>query len=190
VKVKSHPDYERMLAAMQLLLPHAVSLRKVCYRCVTTSFAHDIVSGEGARNFGGRWNPVDSFRTVYLSNAPETALQEFLARARRLNWPDHKSLPMVMAGVEVKVGRVLDLSIQAVAAALEPFLTAEKVHWRTIQSRREAASQALGRAAREAGCQGLIAASSQVQDGTNIVLFPDTLESHDKLSAPKLKVIT
>jgi RES domain-containing protein len=58
VKVKSHPDYERMLAAMKLLLPHAASFRKVCYRCAVTSFAHEIVSGEGARLFGGRWNPV------------------------------------------------------------------------------------------------------------------------------------
>jgi RES domain-containing protein len=189
MKVKPHPDYDRMLGAIKLLLPHAVSFKHVCYRCVVTSFAQEIISGEGARIFGGRWNPLESFPTVYLSDTPETALLEFLARARRMKWPDHKSLPMVMAGVDARVRCLLDLRLPAVEAVIEPFLAVETVHWRTIQSRREAASQAIGRAAREAGCQGLMAASQQVRDATNIVLFPDTLDSHDKLSAPKLKVI-
>ena len=119
---------------------------------------HEIASGEGARIHGGRWNPMGSFRAVYLSDSPETALQEYLARARRMKWPDHKSLPMVMAGIGVKASRILDLTQPELAPAIEVFLKGKKMHWRSIQDRREAASQAIGRAARSAGFQGLLAA--------------------------------
>jgi RES domain-containing protein len=186
---KPHPNYGRILQAVNALSAHARPLIGAWYRCVETSFAHEIISGEGARKHGARWNPIGSFCTVYLSDTPETALQEYLARARRMKWPDHKSLPMVMAGVEVSVRRVLDLSVPEVAAVIEPLLKAERLHWRSIQSRREAMSQAIGRAARESGFQGLIAASQQVKGGLNLVLFPDKLGRPDKLSAPKLKMV-
>ena len=175
---------------MKSLQPHAKPMASVWYRCVETSFAHEIISGEGARLHGGRWNPLGSFRAVYLSDSPETALQEYLARARRMKWPDHKSLPMVMAGIGVKASRVLDVTNPATAKVLEVFLKAEKAHWRSIQSRREAISQALGRAARAAGIQGLVALSQQVSDGKNIVLFPDQFGRRDRLTAPKLQVVS
>jgi len=187
--IKPHPNYSRILLAVNSLTAHAQALNSVWYRCVETSFAHEIISGEGARMHGGRWNPIGSFRAVYLSDAPETALREYLARARRMKWPDHKSLPMVMAGVEVKVRRVLDLRVPEVLATVEPLLKAERLHWRSIQSRRETVSQAIGRAVREAGLQGLLAVSQQVKAGLNLVLFPDKFGRHDKLSAPKLKVL-
>jgi RES domain-containing protein len=188
--VKPHPNHRRILAAVKSLATHAAALAGVWYRCVETSFPHEIISGEGARTHGGRWNPLGSFRTVYLSASPETALQEYLARARRMKWPDHKSLPMVMAGVEVSTSRILDLRLPEVAAGIAPILTAEKQEWRLIQARREAASQAVGRAVREAGLQGLLAASQQVTGGTNLIVFPDKLRRRDKLSAPKLKAVS
>lgn len=186
---KPHPNYSRILSAVKPLAAHARLLNGVWYRCVETSFAHEIISGEGAREHGARWNPVGSFRTVYLSDTPETALQEYLARARRMKWPDHQSLPMMMAGVEVNVRRVLDLRVSEVAAVIEPLLKAERQHWRSIQSKREAMSQAIGRATREAGLQGLFAPSQQVNGGLNLVLFPDKLSRLDRLSAPNLKVL-
>jgi RES domain-containing protein len=180
-------NYSRILATVKSVARHAQSLTGVWYRCVETSFTHEIVSGEGARLHGGRWNPLGSFRTVYLSDSPETALQEYFARARRMKWPDHQSLPMVMAGVEVTAGRILDLRLPEVAAEIAPLLNAEKQEWRFIQARREAASQAVGRAVREAGLPGLLAASQQVVGGTNLILFPDRLGRRDQLSAPRLK---
>ena len=187
--IKPHLNYSRILLAVTALAWHARPLSGVWYRCVETSFAHEIISGEGARTHGARWNPVGSFRTVYLSDTPESALQEYLARARRMKWPDHQSLPMVMAGVEVNVRRILNLQEPEVAAVMEPLLKAERQHWRSIQSRCEAVSQAVGRAARETGLQGLLAPSQQVKAGLNLVLFPDKLGRPDKLSAPKLKVL-
>ncbi len=186
---KPHPNYDRILGAVSSLVAHASPVSGVWYRCVETSFAHEIISGEGARTHGARWNPIGSFRTVYLSATPETALEEYLARARRMKWPDHKSLPMVMAGVEVRARRILDLRVAEVAAVIDPLLKAERQHWRSIQSRREAVSQAISRAARESGLQGLLAASQQVKDGLNLILFPDKFGRHDQLSAPKLKMV-
>jgi RES domain-containing protein len=186
--VKPHPNYERILLVVKPLAAHASSLRGVWYRCVETSFAHEICTGEGARLHGARWNPIGAFRAVYLSDSPETALQEYLARVRRMKWPDHKSLPMVMAGVEVSVRRVLDLRASPVAKVIEPLLKSERPHWRTIQSVREAMSQAIGRAARESELHGLIARSQQVKGGHNLILFPETFGRPDKLSVPKLKV--
>lgn len=189
MSVKPHPDYPAILAVLESLLSHAKHLDAIWYRCVETSFASQIVAGEGARQHGGRWNAIASFPTVYLSDSPETALQEYLARARRMKWPDHRSLPMVMAAIEVKAGKVLDLAIPSVATALDTFLESEKAHWRSIQARREAVSQAIGRAAREAGFLGLIAPSQQVSGARNAVLFPDRFGRRDRLSAPNLKAI-
>lgn len=189
MSVKPHPNYSRILTTVKSLAVRGRALTGVWYRCVETSFAHEIVSGEGARTHGARWNPLGSFRTVYLSDSPETALQEYFARARRMKWPDHKSLPMVTAGVEVSASRILDLRSPEVAAEIAPILNAERQEWRRIQDQREAASQAVGRAIREAGLQGLLAASQQVAGGTNLVLFPDRLGRRDKLSAPKLKAV-
>lgn len=187
--VSPHPKYSEVLAAIKSLLPHSKLMTGVWYRCVETSFAHELISGEGARIHGGRWNPLGSFCAVYLSGSPETALQEYLARSRRMKWPDHQSLPMVMAGVVVKASRVLDTTNPSIAKLLEVFLKSEKAHWRSIQSQREAASQALGRAARAAGIQGIIYLSQQIPRGKNIVLFPDQLGPRDRLTAPKLQVV-
>jgi RES domain-containing protein len=189
METKPHPNYSRILGAVKPLAAHARHLSGVWYRCVETSFAHEIISGEGARVHGARWNPVGSFRTVYLSDTPETPLEEYLARARRMKWPDHKSLPMVMAGVEVNVRRILDLRVPGVAAVIAPLLKTERQHWRSIQSRREAMPQAIGRAAMESGLQGLLTTSQQVKGGLTLVLFPDKLGRHDQLSAPKLKMM-
>jgi RES domain-containing protein len=187
MQIKPHPNYSRIALAVKSLEFHGQPLSGIWYRCVEASFANEIISGQGARMHGGRWNPIGSFRTVYLSNTPESALQEFLARARRMKWPDHKSLPMVMAAVEVNVRRVLDLRVREVSAVIAPLLKAERAHWRSVQSRREAVSQAIGRALCEAGFQGLVVSSQQVKAGTNLVLFRDNLGRQDKLSAPKLK---
>jgi RES domain-containing protein len=183
-------SYRRLLSAVKPLVPHGRPLNGVWYRCVETSFAHEIISGEGARLHGGRWNPAGSFRTVYLSDTPETALEEYLSRARRMKWPDHRSLPMVMAGVQVSVRRILDLRLPEVASVLDPLLKADRQHWRAIQSKREAMSQAIGRAARDAGLQGLLAASQQATGGMNLVVFPDKLGPEDHISSPRLKVVT
>jgi hypothetical protein len=79
---------------------------------------------------------------------------------------------MVMAGIKVRVSNLLDLTEAEVTAVVEPFLTAEKIHWRAIQDRREAVSQAIGRAAEVVCFSGLIVPSQALPGSRNIVIFP------------------
>jgi hypothetical protein len=190
MKPGSHPDYKKLVEALRALRGLAAPYSATLYRCVETAFAHDFGSGKGAQFHGGRWNPKGAFPAVYLCDSPETALAEYLARVRRMRLPDARALPMVMAAVETRVTSALDLDSPKVAAVVRPFLALEKIHWRAIQNRREAASQAIGRALHQLGVRALLSTSQARSSGRTIVLFPDRFTSRDRLSAPSLKILT
>jgi RES domain-containing protein len=187
--IKAHPDYDEIKQAIQKLARKGQSFTGVCYRCTEPQFAEQIVSGLGSQLHGARWTPKNSFPTVYLCETVEAALQEYLARGRRMKLPDHKSLPMVMAWVKVKSTNLLDTTNQEVAAVITPLLATDKIHWRAIQDRREAVSQAIGRAIKEVCFSGLISPSQATPGGRNIVIFPQKLTPPESLSAPALKPI-
>ena len=187
--IKPHPDYDEIKQAIQKLARKGRSFSGFCYRCTEPQFADQIVSGLGSQLHGARWTPKNSFPTVYLCETVEAALQEYLARARRMRIPDHKSLPMVMAWMKVKATNLLVTTDAEVAAIINPFLATDKIHWCAIQNRREAVSQAIGRAIKEVCFSGLIAPSQALPTGRNIVIFPQGLTASDSLSAPALKPI-
>lgn len=187
--IKLHPDYDEIKQAIQKLARKTRSFSGVCYRCTEPQFADQIVSGLGSQLHGARWTPKNSFPTVYLCETVEAALQEYLARARRLKLPDHKSLPMVMAWVKVKAANLLDTTDAEIAAVVNPLLATDKIHWRAIQDRREAVSQAIGRAIKEVCFSGLIAPSQAMPGGRNIIIFPQKLTASESLSAPALKPV-
>jgi RES domain-containing protein len=187
--VKPHPNFSAIKEALQQLTKQGKSFSRVCYRCTEPQFADQFVSGLGSQLHGARWTPKNSFPTVYLCETAEAALQEYLARGRRLKLPDHKSLPMVMLWIKVRTINLLDTTEAEVAAVVNPLLGTEKIHWRAIQDRREAVSQAVGRAIMEAGFSGLIAPSQASPDTRNIVVFPQNLTSAEGLGAPILRPI-
>ena len=184
---KPHPDFEEIKQAVARLSKKGKSFSGVCYRCTEPQFVDQIVSGLGSQLHGARWTPKNSFPTVYLCESVAAALQEYLARGRRMKLPDYKSLPMVMAWVKVKTANLLDTTDAEIAAVINPLLEKDKIHWRAIQGRREAASQAVGRAIREVCFSGLIAPSQALPGGKNIIIFPQKLTPADSLSAPALK---
>ena len=100
---------------------------------------------------------------------------------------DHKALPMIMAWVKVRAATLLDTTDAEVAAVINPLLAMDKIHWRAIQDRREAVSQAIGRAIHEVCFSGLIAPSQALSGGKIIVIFPKKLKSPETVSAPSLK---
>ncbi|MDB6020716.1 MAG: hypothetical protein JWQ04_573 [Pedosphaera sp.] len=185
--VKAHPKFDEIKQALKTVFKKGRPFSAVCYRCIEPKFANQIVSGLGSQIHGGRWNPKNSFPAVYLCETAEAALQEFLARGRRLKLADHKSLPMVMAWVKVKVLNMLDTTNTEVATAISPFFEAEKIHWRAIQDRREAISQAIGRAAHGLRFSGLITPSQASPGSRNIIIFPRNLTESEVLGAPSLK---
>jgi RES domain-containing protein len=184
-RMKAHPQFERIREKITTFA--GLSYSGVCYRCTEPKYAGEIVSGMGSQLYGARWTPKGSFPTVYLCESPEAALQEFLARGRRMKIPDHKALPMVMAGVTMKVDRILDASVPEIQEVIQHFLAEEKEHWRAIQDRREAVSQAIGRAAHEICFSGLIVPSQALGGDQNLVIFPKKLRPGDVLSTPKIE---
>ena len=184
---KSHPDFDEIKHAVATLRKKARSISGVCYRCTEPQFARQILSGLGSQLYGGRWTPKDSFPTVYLCESIEAAVQEYLARGRKMRLPDHKSLPMLIAGVKVKAANLLDTTEVDIATVINPLLAKDKIHWRAIQDRREAVSQAIGRALNEICFSGLIAPSQALPGGKSIIIFPRKLTPPDSLSALALK---
>src|SRR2546425_4173644 len=185
--IKPHPDFDEIKQAVATLSKKGNSFSGVCYRCTEPQFTDQIVSGLGSQLHGARWTPKTSFPTVYLCESVEAALQEYFARARRMKLPDYKSLPMVMAWVKVKTANLLDTTHAQIAAVINPFLEKDKIHWRAIQDRREAVSQAVGRAIKEVCFSGLIAPSQASPGRRIIVIFPKKLKAPEALSAPSLK---
>ena len=94
-----------------------------------------------------------------------------------------------MAWIKVKAVNLFDTTDAEVAFLINPFLATDKIHWRAIQDRREAVSQAIGRAANEICFSGLIAASQASRGRRIIVIFPQKLGASEILSAPSLKRI-
>src|SRR5438034_8398062 len=175
--IKAHPHFHEIKHAVQKLSEKGKPFSGVCYRCTEPRFAGQIISGLGSQLHGARWTPKNSFPTVYLCETTEAALQGYLARSRRMRLPDHKALPMVMAWIKVKAANLLDTTEAEVAAVINPFLATDKIHWRAIQDRREAASQTIGRAIHEVCCSGLIAASQASTGSKNIIIFPKKLKA-------------
>jgi len=187
--IKPHPDFDEIKQVLATLSKKGKSFSAICYRCTEPQFADQIVSGLGSQLHGARWTPKHSFATVYLCGSVEAALHEYLARGRRMQLPDYKSLPMVMAWVKVKAANLLDITDAEIGAVINSLLQKDKIQWRAIQDRREAVSQAVGRALKEICFSGLIAPSQALPGGKNIIIFPRKLTPADSLSAPALKPI-
>ena len=185
--IKAHPHFDEIKQAVEKLSKKGKPFSAICYRCTEPQFAGQIISGLGSQLQGARWTPKNSFPTVYLCETTEAALQEYLARSRRMRLPDHRSLPMVMAWIKVKAANLLDTTDAEIAAVTNPFLATDKIHWRAIQDRREAVSQAIGRAIHEVCFSGLIAPTQASPGSRIIVIFPKKLKTPEKLSAPRLK---
>jgi RES domain-containing protein len=85
----------------------AGELQGVFYRHVAVR--RDPRSGLGARINGGRWNPPESFSTLYLADSVETVAREFLRIARRQGVRPEDFLPRDLYTFEVQLEAVVDL---------------------------------------------------------------------------------
>jgi RES domain-containing protein len=112
---------------------------------------------------------------VYGAVVPETAVSEFLARARRLGLPLGPVLPAVLASFEVALERALDLTDRATLAALglspDDLATELALAWEASDG--ETLGQRLGAAAFEGGRDGLVVPSAAAPGRINVAVFPD-----------------
>jgi RES domain-containing protein len=165
---------------MERCLSLAVTWSGTVYRSTSPKYASrdDLATGAGAKAAGGRWNAPGSFHTIYAALEPETALAEALAHFRRFRISLSSAMPRVLAALEVKLNRVLDLRIGVVRNTLrvaQARLSAEQ-WWKKQKLGREALTQALGRLAWEAGWEGMLVASAARRRGNNLLVFPGNLD--------------
>jgi RES domain-containing protein len=125
------------------------------------------LSGEGARLNGGRWNPPNSFAVLYLALDRETAIREFHRLASKQGLAASSFLPRDLYTYEVRLQHVLDLRMEAHAAALglvEDWLADDD----------PSKCQLVGEAAHHIGLEALLAPSAAGQ-GEVLAVFLDRI---------------
>ncbi len=68
------------------------------------------LSGAGARIQGGRWNPPESFATLYLALEKATAIEEFRRMAARIGRPPEDFVPRRLYRYRLDLQSVVDLT--------------------------------------------------------------------------------
>ncbi len=86
----------------------ARSMRGDGYRNQARGF--DPRSGEGARRFGGRFNPPNSFAVLYLCTTRPCVVAELTRQAKRQQLDVEQLLPRELWRVQTQLTRVLDLT--------------------------------------------------------------------------------
>jgi RES domain-containing protein len=124
------------------------------------------LSGAGARSQGGRWNPPQSFATLYLADSEETVEAEFRRMARRQGLELQAFFPRRVYRIEVDLQAVIDLtfpvSLPAPLADLD------------LSSDELTGTQAVGEAAQYLGREAILAPSA-AGEGRVLAVFIDRL---------------
>lgn len=142
------------------------------YRCMVPRWSHAPTSGAGAAVRGGRFNRP-GVEALYLSQTPETALEEYRQHARLLP-------PGTLATFLVSRLRVVDFSAGFAAGTWDPLWADYACKWRQLAFDQgvEPASWVLGDLAMDVGAAGILFPSTICTGGTNLVLFnPSALPS-------------
>ena len=155
-----------------------VKLKTSAFRSTGVKYANegDMISGNGASYNGGRWNPR-GILAIYASLDPVTAVKESFQEFLKYGFSTASIKPRVMAGLELNVSAILDLTNPSIRKTIG-FTYTELISedWHAIQSEGEEAwTQAIGRGAKTAGFEGLLVPSARNRRGVNVVIFPDNL---------------
>lgn len=179
-----HADRDRLVERLGVLRSEAVPFTGIIFRSTTPKYAteDDLVTGEGSRRLGGRWNPI-GLAAVYGSFSPETAMAETLSLNRYYGVPVENAMPRTFVAIEVRLRRVLNLTDGGIRRrlriSLERFL---KTDWRKENDAgREALTQAVGQAAALAKFEAIRVPSAQVADAENLIVFPSMLLKSSRL---------
>jgi RES domain-containing protein len=182
--IRDFEDFDHLLRRVTTLGRQAVSLRSVVYRCSEPTYATegDLLTGEGSRKHGGRWNRPASFATVYSAFSDATALAEAKAHFLYYGLDPTDALPRTIVAVDVTLAKVLDLTHGAVRKTLGVSATRMRGDdWRKLNRHgAESLTQAIGRAGYESGLEGLIVPACD--GGRNALWFPDNLRGGSKAS--------
>lgn len=125
------------------------------------------MSGEGARIQGGRWNPAESFPTLYVGLTEDIVAAEFRRLALRSGRSTADFLPRQLYEIDVRLQLVLDLTDCEQVAVLG-------VDAADLMSDDLRTCQALGDAAHYLGTEAILAPSA-AGTGVALAVFTDRL---------------
>ena len=176
-----HPQARVLESAFARCLSSYKPFSGLAYRACAVAYANrdDLLTGAGSKANGGRWNQRGQFRTVYLSLSIEIAIQELIGQFQSYGFDVSKKLPFVVAGVEVTISKVVDLTDAAIRRSMG--ISKDSIikdNWkRTDENGIESLTQCFGRLAYEAELDGIIAPSAIQKSGKNLIVFPGNLVS-------------
>ena len=142
----------------------STALRTVAFRHV--SVGTNPKAGTGARIHGGRWNPPNSFATLYLGLDVETVAAEFARAARKQGLSPEQFLPRELCTIRVSLSALLDLRGEESRAAIG--LSDEQ-----LRADEPASCRGVGEAAHYLGLEGVLAPSA-TGAGTVLAVFLET----------------
>ena len=174
---------ERIHKAVDL----AIGFEGACFRAVSQRFAsqRDIISSEGSKKYGGRFNFKGTFEVLYLSCDAHTCIEEVTRATEAAKFNVAESLPRTIVGIKLKLSRILDLTNSKVrrAIGIRKSVLIEKDWEQTQGVNVEAITQSIGRFAKEAGFEAILVPSA-VWKGVNLDIFRD-----NQLPSPQLSVV-
>ncbi|MEX2168131.1 MAG: RES family NAD+ phosphorylase [Pirellulales bacterium] len=179
VSITKHPDSKKLQAGLTRCLPLISPVIGLLCRACGARYANqaDLLSGQGAKWTGGRWNPPGLFPVVYGSLDPFAALAETIGAYGHYAIPFEQRMPLVMVGIAAELQRALDFTDPDIRRRLSvsmPRMMA--ANWESSQLQgKEALTQALGRLAWELQLEGLVVPSARLKKERNLVIFPDHL---------------
>lgn len=157
-------------------IPRLITFSGTICRAVGTKYANssDLLTGEGAKKFGGRWNPPGLFGAVYGSLDPYAALAETVGSYGHYSIPFEQRLPLVLVAIRCELRLVLDLADGKVRSqlgvSLQRFLDCD---WQEAQDKNsEGITQAIGRLAWESKIEAIFVPSARLKNEKNLVIFP------------------
>ncbi len=136
---------------------------------------------------GARWNPI-GVAAVYGAATPELAMAETLAMYRYYGLPIHQALPRIFVAIDVQVSSIIDLTDGVIRQRLK--ISENRMletDWRLDAAKGLVPlTHQLGKAAFDAGFEGLMVHSATGVEGKNLVMFPQKLRkgSHLKVGSP------
>ncbi len=172
-----HPQFAEMLPMIEGIPTQSWSGNG--FRLAALSYTSGILSGKGSQIYGGRWNAPGTFPAVYGSLLPETAVSEAMSRFRKTGMEARRPLPGVLVSLVIQLQTVFDFTDpRKFPAITSVLLKAKRENWQKSQDEgRESTGQAIGRAAKELGVEGILFSSTVVRAAGNIVIFPENLRA-------------
>jgi len=155
----------RLVARIDALEP--ISVETQAYRHLAAG--RNPLSGSGARVNGGRWNPPDSFATLYLALEQATAIAELQRLAARQRRSLEDFLPRRIYRYSVSLAAVLDLRTQTLREAVA-------LSERDLRADDPVVCRRIGEAAQHLGLEAVLAPSA-TGSGIVMAVFFDRLRA-------------